>query len=65
MAVENGNLVLTLTGGAIEGTVLTVPIAAVPRLAGMSEDELRDVKFLSGGLVLWWAAKTSIFTPTR
>ncbi len=65
LSVENGDLILTLTGGAIEGTVLKVPVAAVPRLAGMSEDELRDVKFLSGGLVLWWPTKNvDIYTDT-
>ena len=65
LAVEDGCLILTLTGGAVEGTTLSVPVAAIPRISQMSEEQLRDVKFMSGGLVLWWPAKNvDIFTDT-
>lgn len=65
LSVENGNLVLTLSGGAVEGTLLTVPVAAIPRISEMSEEDLLNVKFLSGGLVLWWPAiNYDIFTDT-
>lgn len=65
LKVRNGQLILTLHGGAIEGTTLTVPITAIKRIAGMSEEDVRNVKFLNGGLVLWWpATNVDIFTDT-
>lgn len=65
LEVKDGHLILTLSGGAVEGTVLSVSTTVVPRLAEMSEEDLRNVKFLSGGLVLWWPAiNFDIYTDT-
>ena len=65
LSVEDGKLILTLYGGAIEGTVIAVPVDSIPRISEMSEEDLLNVKFLSGGLVLWWPAiNYDIFTDT-
>ena len=65
LAVEKGHLILTLTGGAVEGTTLSMPVAAIHQISRMSEEQLRDVKLMSGGLVLWWPAiNFDIFTDT-
>ncbi len=54
VSVRDGQLVLTLSGGAVEGTTLLVPIDNIPIVRDISPDKLQNVRLLSGGSAIYW-----------
>lgn len=54
LRVEGGVLHLTLGGAATEGVVVSVPAARLSGLAGLSDEQLGQGRFLGGGTALWW-----------
>lgn len=54
VSVQDGNLILTLTGGAIAGTTIFVPIENLPVIRDIAAEELPNVRVASGGSVIYW-----------
>lgn len=54
VSVEAGNLILTLSGGAVEGTRLSIPIANLPVVRDISAEDLPNVRLLGGGSAIFW-----------
>lgn len=54
VSVEAGNLVLTLSGGAVEGTTICIPIENLPIVRDISEEDLPNVRLMGGGSAIFW-----------
>ena len=52
--VEDGQLVLTLSGGAVEGTTILIPVENIPIVRDISAEELPNVRLLGGGSAIVW-----------
>ena len=54
VSVQSGQLVLTLSGGAVEGTTISIPVENIPIVRDISPEELPNVRLLSGGSAIFW-----------
>ena len=52
--VSDGHLVLTLSGGAVEGTTISIPIENIPIVRDISAEELPNVRLMGGGSAIVW-----------